>query len=35
MTDKLEVLQNYSVIRTEIVALLHAARTGSVEASML
>jgi predicted nuclease of restriction endonuclease-like (RecB) superfamily len=30
MTDKLEALQNYSAIRTEIVALLHAARTASV-----
>jgi hypothetical protein len=30
MTDKMEALQNYSAIRTEIVALLHAARTASV-----
>jgi hypothetical protein len=30
MTDSLETLQNYSAIRTEIVALLNAARTTSV-----
>ena len=30
MTDKMGTLQNYSAIRTEIVALLHAARTASV-----
>jgi hypothetical protein len=30
MTDKLEALQNYHAIRTDIVALLHAARTASV-----
>ena len=30
MTDKMEALQNYSAIRTEIVALLHATRTASV-----
>jgi len=30
MTDKMEALQNYSAIRTQIVALLHAARTASV-----
>jgi hypothetical protein len=30
MTDKMEGLQNYSAIRTEIVALLHATRTASV-----
>src|SRR5258708_32851765 len=30
MTDKVEALQNYSAIRTQIVALLNAARTASV-----
>ena len=30
MTDRLETLQNYGAIRTEIVALLNAARTASV-----
>ena len=30
MTDRLETLQNYSAVRTEIVALLNAARTASV-----
>lgn len=29
MTDRLETLQNYSAIRTEIVALLNTARTAS------